>query len=46
MKDGSVRYSHREPCLVCGSRGSAGMIGRIVVDMREQDKESDRGDVY
>jgi hypothetical protein len=36
MEDGSVHYPDREPCPVCGSRGSEGRIGRIVVDAREQ----------
>jgi hypothetical protein len=34
--DGSVHYPDREPCPVCGSHGSEGRIGRIVVDAREQ----------
>jgi hypothetical protein len=35
-EDGTVTYPHGEPCPVCGSHGSEGRIGRIVVDAREQ----------
>jgi hypothetical protein len=44
--DGTVTYPHREPCPACGSRGYDGIIGRIVVDMRGREGESDRGDMY
>jgi hypothetical protein len=46
MEDGSVRYPHGPHCAECGSRGSARIIGRIVVDMRGREGESDRGDLY
>ena len=46
MEDGSVRYLDREPCLVCGSRGSAEVIGRIVVDTHGREDERGRGDMY
>ena len=45
-EDGTVTYPDRKPCPVCGSRGSAGQIGRIVVDMRRREGETGRGDVY
>jgi hypothetical protein len=44
--DGSVHYPDKQPCPICGSHGSEGRIGRIVVDMHESDGERTPGDVY
>jgi hypothetical protein len=44
--DGSVRYPHKEPCSVCGSRGSTRAISRIVIDARGSEGKSGRGNVY
>ncbi len=41
--DGTVSYPAGPPCETCGSQGSAGWIGRIVIDRRrDEDRPKDR----
>ncbi len=43
-EDDTVTYPFGEPCGACGSRGAAGRICRIVVDMRDpKDRPEDDG---
>ena len=45
-EDGTSTYPEREPCEACGSRGSGGRIGRIIVDNRDPEDRPEEEDVF